>query len=96
MKIERDFSDKDYVKEISIEQFRNSGLLWFVNSILHAFGVGIACDPDTQRLYPAITRYRGFNEKNNDLGYRRMTLYMNDNAEDLLKDCEADERGEAL
>lgn len=91
MKIDRNFSDKDYVKEISIEQFRNSGLLWFVNSILHAFGVCIAYDPDTGRLYPAITRYRGFDEKNNDLGYRRMTVYMNDNAEDLLKDCETNE-----
>lgn len=91
MKIERNFSDEDYVKEISIQQFRDSGLLWFINSILHTFGVCIAYNPDTEQLYPAITKYRGFDEKNSDLGYRRMTVYMNDNAEDLLKDCEVSE-----
>lgn len=91
MKLDRQFSDNDYVKEISIQQFCDSGLLWFINSILHTFGVCIAYDPNTERIYPAVTKFRGFDEKNNDIGYRRMTVYMNDNAEDLLKDCEVNE-----
>lgn len=88
MKIERDFEKDSYLKEIPIEQFQDSGMLWFINSILHSFGLCIAFDPETQRMFPAITKFRGFDEKNNDLGYKRMAVYMTDNAEEFLKDCE--------
>lgn len=88
MKIERDFEEGTYLKEISIAEFQDSGMLWFVNSILHNFGLCIAYDTEKQRIFPAITKFRGFDEKNNDLGYKRMAVYMTDNAEEFLKDCE--------
>lgn len=88
MKIERNFKDNEFLKEIPIEDFQNSGMLWFVNSLLHNFGLCIAYDSDEERLFPAITKFRGFDEKNNDLGYKRLATYMVDNAEEFLKDCE--------
>lgn len=88
MKIKRNFEDNSYLKEISVEEFQNSGMLWFINSLLHNFGLCIAYDSETDRLFPAITKFRGFDEKNNDLGYKRLATYMVDNAEDFLKDCE--------
>ena len=88
MRIERNFEDNEFLKEISIEEFQNSGMLWFVNSLLHNFGLCIAYEPDEERLFPAITKFRGFDEKNNDLGYKRLATYMVDNAEEFLKDCE--------
>lgn len=87
MKIKRDFEDNSYLKEISISEFQDSGMLWFVNSILHNFGLAIAIEDNT-RMFPAITKFRGFDEKHNDLGYKRMAVYMVDNAEEFLKDCE--------
>ena len=88
MVIKRDFEENSYLKEISVEEFQNSGMLWFVNSLLHNFGLCIAYDQDEERLFPAITKFRGFDEKNNDLGYKRLATYMVDNAEEFLKDCE--------
>ena len=88
MKIERDFEEVTYLKKISNAEFQDSGMLWFVNSILHNFGLCIAYDTEKQRIFPAITKFRGFDEKNNDLGYKRMAVYMTDNAEEFLKDCE--------
>lgn len=88
MKIERKFENNEFLKEISIEEFQNSGMLWFVNSLLHNFGLCIAYDADEEKLFPAITKFRGFDEKNNDLGYKRLATYMVDNAEEFLKDCE--------
>lgn len=88
MKIKRDFEKNTYIKEISVEEFSNSGMLWFVNSLLHNFGLCIAYDSEEERMFPAITKFRGFDEKNNDLGYKRLATYMVDNAEEFLKDCE--------
>ena len=88
MKIERNFEENEFLKEIPIEKFQNSGMLWFINSLLHNFGLCIAYDTDKERLFPAITKFRGFDEKNNDLGYKRLATYMVDNAEEFLKDCE--------
>lgn len=41
MKIERNFNENEWVKDISGSEFRESGALWFVNSILHLFGMAI-------------------------------------------------------
>ena len=88
MKINRDFKEYEWVKEISGKEFRESGALWFVNSILHLFGMAITWNPDTDELKAAIVRYRGFDVDNNNKGYRKLTEYMKENASELLKDCD--------
>lgn len=88
MKIDREFEDNEYVKEITGKEFRESGALWFVNSILHLFGMAITWNPDTDELKAAIVRFRGFDEKSNDSGYKKLSNYLKDNIVDIEKECD--------
>lgn len=88
MKIKRDFNENEWVKEITGKEFRESGALWFVNSILHLFGMAIMWDPDTDELKASIVRFRGFDSKINDNGYKKLSSYLKDNIVDIEKDCE--------
>lgn len=48
------------------KEFRDSGLLWFMNMILHTFGWAITLeinDDEITDVYPARVKYRGFSEK---------------------------------
>ena len=77
------------VLEKSWEEFRKSGLLWWINMILHTFGWSIVVlyddDNKFERAYPARVKFRGFDEQSNDEGYRKVTEHMAENAELLLK-----------
>lgn len=88
MKINRNFKDDEWVKEITGKEFRDSGALWFVNSILHLFGMAITWNPDTDELRASICRFRGFDEKTNDKGYENLSNYLKDNIEEFIKDCD--------
>ncbi len=92
MKINRNF-DKDehtgqMVKEITGKEFRESGALWFINSILHLFGMAIVWYPETDEIKPAIVKFRGFSEDCNDRGYKNLSSYLKDNIEEIEKECE--------
>lgn len=88
MKIERNFNEDEWVKDITGKEFRESGALWFVNSILHLFGMAITWNPDTDELKASIVRYRGFDNKNNDKGYKMLTNYLKEHVNELEKDCD--------
>lgn len=88
MKISREFDEEEMVRYITPDEFRNSGMLWLVNSILHLFGMAIVWDGETDTLKVALVRFRGFAADCNDDGYRKVTQYMVDNSSDLLTDCE--------
>ena len=94
MKINRDFEQGKNIKQISGKEFKETGMLWLINSILHAFGMTLIWDPKTDEIVPAITKFRGFEEKYNDQGYRALTEYMRDNSIDLMSDVtlEIDEK----
>lgn len=70
------------------KEFRDSGLLWFINTALHLFGWAIVLDMDTDELYAARVKFRGFDEKTNDKGYRNVSQYLKENAEELLEETE--------
>lgn len=76
----------NYIEEISIDEFRNNGFLWFINSILHVFGIALVVDTENNRMYPARCKFRGFSENLNTKGYKNLTKYMKENAEELLED----------
>lgn len=81
------------VTEHTWKEFRENGLLWWVNMVLHTFGWAIVLDVDkdtkeVKRAYPARVKFRGFAEKNNDEGYTKVTQYLKDNATELLGECE--------
>ena len=88
MKIDREFKENEYVKEITGREFRESGALWFVNSILHLFGMAITWNPDTDELKASIVRFRGFKEELNDSGYKKLSNYLKDNIIDIEKECD--------
>lgn len=88
IKIKREFGKDTYVKEISIKEFRDSGALWFINTILHLFGMAISWNPDTDELKPVIVKFRGFTPELNDIGYKRLSNYLKDNIIEIEKDCE--------
>ena len=72
------------------EEFRDSKLLWFVNTILHTFGWAITIEVDNDKVvdvYPARVKFRGFSEKINTEGYIGLSEYMKENCEKLLKEA---------
>lgn len=81
------------VNRKSWEEFKASGLLWFTNSILHAFGWSIVVDVDIETgeivdAYPARVKFRGFAEENNTDGYKKISKFMEENATQLRKESE--------
>lgn len=72
------------------KEFRDSKLLWFVNTILHTFGWAITVDIDNGEIidvYPARVKFRGFSENINTEGYIGLSEYMKENCEELLKEA---------
>lgn len=73
------------------EEFRDSKLLWFMNTILHTFGWAIVVESDggvITDVYPARVKFRGFSEKINTEGYIGLSKYIKENCEELLKEAE--------
>ena len=71
------------------KEFRDSGLLWFINTILHTFGWSIVIEMDggeVINVYPARVKFRGFNEKSNTEGYRKISKYLKENIDELEKE----------
>lgn len=68
------------------KEFRESGLLWFINTTLHMFGWAIVWNPDTDEIYPARVRFRGFDEENNTQGYINVTKFLKENIDELEKE----------
>ena len=77
------------VTKISWKEFKNSGMLWWINMILHTFGLAIVYDMEDGEIkdvYPARVKYRGFGEKNNTDGYIKVSEYINKNFKELLSE----------
>ena len=74
------------------EEFRETGLLWFVNSFLHIFGWAIVFSFDQNKnisqVYPARVKFRGFDQNVNDEGYKKVTNFLNDNITDLINETQ--------
>ena len=78
------------VNKKSWEEFRSSGMLWWINMILHTFGWAIVLsvneDGSISEAYPARVKYRGFNEESNTKGYINVSKYMKEHADELLEE----------
>ncbi|NFT08283.1 hypothetical protein FDF26_14680 [Clostridium botulinum] len=74
-------------------QFKDSGLLWWTNTLLHTFGWAIVYEFDDNKnisnVYPARVKFRGFDEKSNTEGYIKISKYINDNSKELLEESES-------
>lgn len=74
----------------SWEEFRQAGLLVFVNQFLHIFGWSIIFEMDedgfVKNVYPARVTYAGFSHDVQADAYKKIRDYMNKNYEQLLKE----------
>jgi hypothetical protein len=66
-------------------EFRESGMLWWVNRIIHTFGWSITCNIDAAGnllgVYPKKVSYRGFSETDEDEGFIKISKHMVDNVD---------------
>lgn len=80
------------MEEKTWKEFRESGLLWFVNTILHLFGWAIVVytndNGDIENVSPARVSWRGFSVESNEKGYKSVTKFLSENIEDLLKEVD--------
>lgn len=71
------------------EEFRNTGLLFFVNSFLHIFGWAICLDFEdgcVTNVYPSRCKYRGFDNEIVSISYIKLSEWMKDNADVLYQE----------
>ena len=70
--------------------FKDSGMLWFINSILHTFGWALVYEIEDNdeviNVYPARVKFRGFGDKQIEEGYQKISKYMVENAVELEKE----------
>jgi hypothetical protein len=73
--------DNPMIEEITWDEFQNTGLLWYINTILQPFGLSIALEVDgidgpILDAYPVKTKFRGFSEEIIDASCEKMATYM--------------------
>ena len=83
------------VTKKSWQEFRESGLLWWINMILHTFGWSIVVDVENEHgeeivtdAYPARVKFRGFEGESNDRGYRKVSKFLQKTVDELVKEAE--------
>lgn len=77
----------------SWQEFREAGLLWWVNRALHLFGWSIAVeveDGEVVDVYPGHVTYRGFSEEDEKDGFKKLTKHLAEEAAQLVEDVELD------
>ena len=80
------------VSERSWEEFREAGLLWWVNRALHLFGwaivVNVEDDGRVSNCYPARVLFRGFDRASEEDGFRKVSAYLAENATELKREAD--------
>lgn len=78
--------------EQEVKEFRESGMLWYINIIIHAFGWCLFQTEITDKdgdpikvLLPARTKFRGFSQDSNDKDYRKFAEYLVKNANTIYE-----------
>lgn len=78
------------IKKKEWKQFKDSGLLWWINRSLHLFGWCIVMDVNEKgeiiNVYPARTKFRGFREQQDKKGFQELTKFMYEESENLIND----------
>ncbi|HBJ1650918.1 TPA: hypothetical protein LA460_000137 [Clostridium botulinum] len=80
----------DMIKKKTWKEFRENGLLFVTNQFLHIFGYSLVYEFDDNNnvtnVYPARVKFRGFGNKQIEDGYKNISKYMLNNAEELEKE----------
>jgi len=79
------------VEEKTWEEFRSTGLLLYINQILHIFGWAVVAEYDEdknfKRMYPARVKFRGFDSKSVANSYIKISKYLKENINVLEKEA---------
>ena len=79
------------IKKKTWKYFKECGMLWWINMILHTMGWAIIYEYDEHgnilEIYPARVKFRGFEECVNSDGYTKISQYMKENSDELLKEA---------
>lgn len=71
-------------------EFREAGMLWWVNRLLHVFGWAILVEVDEETgevdVHPMRALWRGFPSESEARGFERVTKWMRDHAEQLQRE----------
>lgn len=75
----------------SWSEFERSGMLWWMNRILHTFGWAIVIEYSADGLfrqaYPARMKWRGFPEDVEAEGFKRVSTWVREHAEEIEKEA---------
>ena len=98
-KVKLNKADDNLAQPKSWDEFRDTGLLWFVNTILNVFGwgiyIGVDDDGNIVEVFPARCKFRGFVPEVNDEGYFMVTDYLKNHINEIHEDFEpVEEDGE--
>jgi hypothetical protein len=77
----------------SWKEFRDAGLFWWINQQLHIFGWALVADfvdGEIVEVYPARVKFRGFSDNVVEEGYKKVSRYLKENVNELLKEAEED------
>jgi hypothetical protein len=82
---------KKMIQKRSWKQFRESGLLWWVNRTLHLFGWAIVMEVDKDGkimgAYPARSKFRGFTIEIEEANFVKLSRYLAKTSDTLLKEA---------
>jgi hypothetical protein len=74
------------------KEFRESGLLLFINQVLHVFGWALVFEIDGEEIksvYPARVKFRGFDNGDVSESYTKITEYLKDNINELHEEVKS-------
>ena len=79
----------EMLDESTWKEFQGTGLIWWINRMLHLFGWAIVFEVDGEagevvRVYPARCKFRGFSAATETEGFHRLTRHLNDEMLTLL------------
>ena len=85
-------------KETTVQEFRDTGLLMYINQILQVFGweIGVRInilDNGMQQLIPLRTKFRGFDNQTTTRNYEKLAKWIRENGEELYNEAEYDQDG---
>lgn len=77
------------------KEFQDTGLLWWINRILHTFGWAIAVEQTEDGVihdsYPLRTKFRGFDKESEDEGFHKVQDYLVESADVLHAEIQGEE-----
>ena len=75
------------------KEFRESGLLWWVNRTLHLFGWAICVNVDDDSgeilgAFPAKVKFRGFDQKSEEEGFIKLSAHIKQEVDRLVEESQ--------